>query len=305
MPLPPGPLPDPRWTSAADWLAAGTGGREPDLAVLGVPAHASSMTGSGAHKTPAAVRQALHGLSTWAGARKIELSTLAALDLGNVDDPDLADEGEWRVRIAAESGATLARLVAFVGGDNSFVAAAAGGVLGDVAAGGLVILDVRHDVRDGRGNASAVRRLLTAGMPGERIVQIGLADWADSRSYADEAYARGIHPIQRGEVADRGIADCMGEALDLAGAGRRPVFVALDLDVCDRAVAPGCRGALPGGLSARDVLTAAYIAGAAPMVRAVAITEVDATADPTGGTVKLAAMCLLETAAGLARRPVD
>ena len=295
---------DARSGSAASWLARGSNGRPPDLAVLGVPAHASSRSGSGTHRTPAAIRAALHALSTWSGSRKIDLTTMTALDLGNVDDPDL-DEGAWRVRIASESGATLARLVALIGGDSSFIGSAAAGVLGDVAAGGLVILDLRHDVLREAGNASAVRDLLDAGMPGECIVQVGIADWADSRSYADEAYARGIHPMHRAEVAERGIAECMTEALAIAGAGSRPVFVVLDLNVCDRSVAPACSGALPGGLSAREILDAAHVAAASPSVRAVAITEVDAAADPTGSTVRLAAMCLLEAAAGLAARTAD
>jgi arginase family enzyme len=43
-------------------------------------------------------------------------------------------------------------------------------------------------------------------------------------------------------------------------------------------------------------------AGRHPSVRAVDIVEVDATADPRGVTVDLAAMCLLSAAAGLAVR---
>jgi formiminoglutamase len=50
------------------------------------------------------------------------------------------------------------------------------------------------------------------------------------------------------------------------------------------------------------VLTAAYLAGRDPRVAAIDITEVDAGADPDGRTVRLAAMCVLEAAAGLAVR---
>jgi formiminoglutamase len=247
----------------------------------------------------------MHVLSTWAPSRRIDIGELKAVDLGDVDDPDRGEEGEWRVRMAAESGKTIARLLLVIGGDNSVIAPVATAVLGDLALGGLVVLDVRHDVRGGdAGNASVVRRLLDAGMPGERIVQVGVADWADSRSYYDEAYARGIHPIHREEVARRGISDCVLTALDIAAAGGRRVVVALDLDVCDRAVAPACPGSLPGGLSAAEVLRAAYLAGMHASVDAVAVTEVDAAADSDGRTVRLAAMCLLEAAAGLAGRPV-
>jgi formiminoglutamase len=95
----------------------------------------------------------------------------------------------------------------------------------------------------------------------------------------------------------------MAEALDIAAAAGGPVFVDLDLDVCDRAVAPACPASLPGGLSAAELTEAAYLAGRDPRVRGIDVTEVDATSDaPDERTIRLAAMCLLEAAAGLAQR---
>lgn len=299
------PTADPRWLRAGEWIAAGPRGKPADITLLGIPTHATSMSPTGAHKTPAAVRRALQSLSTWSPSRRIDVSTLAALDLGNVDDPDVGEEGDWRVTIAAESGAALGRLLIAIGGDNSLTAPLARGALRDLRTAGLVTLDAHHDIREGRNNGSPVRRILDAGMTGERMAQIGIADWANSRSYADEAYARGLHAMLRSDVERRGIVDCMRAALDIAGSGGGDVLVDLDLDVCDRSVAPGCPASLPGGLSAGDVLAAAYAAGADPRVTVVDITEVDATADPDGRTVRLAAMCILEVAAGLASRPPD
>jgi arginase family enzyme len=80
------------------------------------------------------------------------------------------------------------------------------------------------------------------------------------------------------------------------------LYVDLDVDVVDRAFVPGCPGARPGGLLPGELLEAAVEAGRHPSVRAIDIVEVDATADPTGVTVDLAAMCLLSVAAGLAAR---
>lgn len=296
---------DARWPTAADWLAAGSRGRAADLAVLGVPTHATSLSPSGAHRTPAAVRLALAKLSTWAPSRRIDLSALAPLDLGNVDDPDLGDEGEWRVTIAAESGASLARLLVVLGGDNSLTCPVGRGAFAEIAQAGLVTLDAHLDIREGRSNGSPVRRLLDAGLPGERIVQVGIADWANSKSYADEAHARGLHAVFRGEVEARGVTSCVRDAIDIAASGGGSVLVDLDLDVCDRSVAPGCPASLPGGLSANEIRTAAFLAGADPRVSVVDITEVDSSADPDGRTVRLAALCLLEVAAGLASRPAE
>jgi formiminoglutamase len=95
----------------------------------------------------------------------------------------------------------------------------------------------------------------------------------------------------------------MREALDTAGAGKGGLYVDLDMDVCDRAVAPACPASLPGGLSSSEILRAAFLAGADPRVRAIDITEVDAMNDaPDERTVRLAALCVLEVAAGLAMR---
>jgi len=297
---------DPRWPRAAAWLADGPGSRAPDLAVLGVPTFATSLSKTSAHTTPAAVRRALARLSTWCASRRVDLAELAPWDLGDVDDPDVPVEGEWRVRQAARTGAVKARLLFAIGGDNSATYPVMAGAFGDaLGRAGLVTLDAHHDMREGRSNGTPVRDLIEVGLHPERVVQIGIADWANSRSYADEATARGVTSISRRDVAQRGIGDCMSEAMDVAGAGGGPIYVDLDLDVCDRSVAPACPASLPGGLSASDLLHAAYLAGRDPRVRAMDVTEVDAGNDaPDGRTVRLAAMCVLEAAAGLALRPV-
>jgi formiminoglutamase len=295
---------DPRWPRASDWLAVGPATRAPDLAVLGVPTFATSISPTGAHATPAAVRRALGRLSTWCASRRVDLAELAAWDAGDVDDPDVAVEGEFRVRVRAETAATKARLLLAVGGDNSATFPVMAGAFGtELGRAGLVTLDAHHDIREGRSNGSPVRNLIDAGLDPARIVQVGIADWANSKSYADEAHARGITVVSRHEVAVRGVDQAMREALDVAGGAGGPIYVDLDLDVCDRAVAPACPASLPGGLSAVEVMQAAFLAGRDPRVRAIDITEVDATNDTADDrTVRLAALCVLEAAAGLALR---
>jgi formiminoglutamase len=296
---------DRRWPTAADWLAGGAGERDVDLAVLGVPTFATSISQTGAHATPAAVRRALGKLSTWCASRRLDLGeTVAPWDRGDVEDPDVPVEGEWRVRIAASTAAAKARLLIALGGDNSLTYPVMAGVFGDdLPRAGLVTLDAHHDLREGRSNGTPVRDLIEAGLPGEQVVQVGIADWANSRSYATEAHARGVTVIERSTVAERGVESCLREAFDVAGSAGGGLYVDLDLDVADRSVAPGCPASLPGGLSAAEILAAAHLAGADPRVRAIDIAEVDATRDSEDGrTVRLAALCLLEAAAGLALR---
>jgi formiminoglutamase len=299
------PRRDSRWPRASEWLAAGPGERAVDLAILGVPTFANSISPTGAHATPAAVRRSLARYSTWSPSRRVDLADVVApWDRGDVEDPDVAVEGEWRVRTAASTAAAKARLLLAIGGDNSLTYPVMAGAFGnDLPRAGLVTLDAHHDLREGRSNGTPVRDLIEAGLPGEHVVQVGIADWANSRSYATEAHARGVTVIGRGEVEQRGIADCMREALEVAGAGGGGLYVDLDVDVCDRSVAPACPASLPGGLSARELLTAAYVAASNDRVRAIDITEIDASRDAADErTVRLAALCVLEIAAGLAGR---
>jgi formiminoglutamase len=273
--------------------------------VLGVPTFATSISPTGAHKTPQAVRRALARFSTWCASRHVDVSSLAAWDAGDVEDPDAEVEGEFRVRARAHTAAAKARLVVALGGDNSLTYPVCAGAFGDgLANAGLVTVDAHHDIRDGRSNGSPVRNLIDAGLDPRRVVQVGIADWANSKSYADEAADLGITTISRYDVARRGIEDCVRQALDLAGSGDNPIYVDLDVDVCDRSAAPACPASLPGGLTAAELMQAAFLAGLDRRVRAVDIAEVDATRDAADErTVRLAALCVLEVAAGLALRP--
>jgi formiminoglutamase len=293
---------DPRWPTAADWLAAGPGDRAPDLAVLGVPTFATSISQTGAHATPAAVRRHLARLSTWSPSRGLDLRDLVPWDLGDVGDPDEPGAGEQRARAAAGEAVGRARLLVALGGDNSATYAVMAGAH-DLATSGLVTLDAHHDFREGRSNGTPVRDLVAAGLDAHRIVQIGIADWANSRDYHDELRGLGATVITLAEVELRGIDECLSRALDIAGSAGGAVHVDLDFDVCDRSVAPACPASLPGGLAAGDMLAAAAAAGEDSRVRSIDITEVDATRDSSDErTVRLAALCVLEAAAGLATR---
>ena len=95
----------------------------------------------------------------------------------------------------------------------------------------------------------------------------------------------------------------MAEALSIASAAGGPVHVDLDVDVCDRSVAPACPASVPGGISAHELRSAARLAGRHPSVESIDLTEVDATRDVADlRTVRLVALCVLEAAAGLRLR---
>jgi formiminoglutamase len=236
------------------------------------------------------VRDALARYSTFAASRGVDVSTLHAVDLGDVRDPD-GPAGELRVAATLTGFLDDCEMLIAIGGDNSVTFSVASA------------LSAHHDLRDGKSNGSPVRRLIEQGLPGEHVVQIGIADFSNSEDYTRRARDLGVTVVTRAELRGADLARVVSRALDVAGRGGGPVYVDLDVDVCDRSAVPACPAAAPGGISADELRQFAYLLARDPRVRALDITEIDASIDaPDGRTVRLAALLVLEAAAGLASR---
>ncbi|RQP09429.1 MAG: formimidoylglutamase [Microbacteriaceae bacterium] len=272
---------DPLWPRAGDWPAP-TG--HADVVLVGVPTWRTSITPGSTHLTPAAVREALRRYSLETG--------LVIADAGDLVDPDASPEH------AAEAIAALdASLVIALGGDNAATVPVALGRRAD----SLVTVDAHHDLRDGVSNGSPVRQLLESGIPGRRIAQLGIEPLANSDAYRARAREAGIAVVTREELTRVSLGGAMARALRRVAGSR--VHVDLDVDACDRSVAPACPASLPGGFSALELRQAARAAGAHPSVVSIDLTEVDAALDaPDGRTVRLAALCVLEAIRGFAAR---
>ena len=291
---------DPDWPTAADWLARGSD--DPKMIVLGLPLSETSITQPcGAHETPAAVRRRLARLSTYHSERDVDLAPLKVQDAG-----DLAPQPSHKEIVIAAREAGEAPVAVFLGGDNAVTFPALAGLAGDrLAAWGLVTLDAHHDVRtyEGRpGNGSVVRALLDAGLPGEQVVQVGIAGFSNPAPYRRWCEEAGIEVVTAAEARYSSIEEVMAAAFERLGFSVDHIYVDLDVDVLDRAFAPACPGARPGGLASRELFAAAFLSGRDPRVRAVDIVEVDAAADSDDRTVDVAAICLLNVAAGLIER---
>ncbi|CAB4610668.1 unannotated protein [freshwater metagenome] len=289
---------DPNWPRANTLFKSTTS----ELAIIGVPASATALSPTSAHLTPAAIREALAKYSTYAGSTDTELQVSGITDLGDISSPDHAD-GEARVATAITDLLKTHKILLALGGDNSITYSVAAGLFPDLSKVGLITFDAHHDLRDGISNGSPIWRLIQAGLPGENIVQIGLSDFANSGPYAKRAKDAGITTIHRAELRDRKMSDVVAQALEIAGAGGREIYVDIDVDVCDRSVAPACPASVPGGISADELRQAANLIAQDVRVRAIDITEIDAASDSGDGrTVRLAALLVLEIAAGLAAR---
>jgi formiminoglutamase len=291
---------DENWPRANTLFTAGLNAS--DFALIGIPAHKSSLSPTSANLTPGAIREALARYSTFAGSTKTDLTKLAMVDLGDVTDPDFA-VGEAKVAASVENLLANHKLVMALGGDNSITYSVAGGLWKDLSKVGVITFDAHHDLRDGQSNGSPIWRLIQAGLPGKNIVQIGISDFANSTAYSKRAEDNGITVIDRAMMRSQSIEKIVTDALAIAGANGREIYVDVDVDVCDRSVAPACPASVPGGITADEIRNAVRLVAKDSRVRAIDITEIDAALDtPDQRTVRLAALLVLEAAAGVASR---
>lgn len=292
--------------NAREWLA--TDATAPDLVLLGAPISKASITPAESWSTPPAFREALRRFPTWDAERYIDVAALHVRDLGDVQgdrrDAD-ARVAHARIEVAAEEAARIAEHVVVIGGDNSLTRPALRGLMRAApGAWGLLTLDAHHDCRpaiDGSRNGTPVRELIEAGLPGERVAQIGIHPLGNAREHADWARAQGIHIVPLHAVRRDGMDAVIASSLALLIAnGAERVYVDFDIDVIDRAFAPACPASLPGGMRPDDLFRAAFLLGSDPHVVAADLCEVDANADVNGMTLRLMAATFLKFCSGLA-----
>ncbi len=294
---------DEHWPRAGHWLSSGSSAEHTGMTVVGIGAHLTSLTPTGADKTPAAIREAMYKYSTYSWEHDLDIASVSVRDVGDIPDPDW-EEGEARVFAKMAELRGKQDLLVALGGDNAITYSVGKGLWGDqIGKAGLITIDAHHDIREGISNGSPVRRLIAAGLQGTHIAQIGISDYANSPEYAKRAKEYGITVITRGAMRTRPLEDIMAEAIYIAGASGGPIHYDLDVDVCDRAVTPACPAATPGGLSADDVRHLTFLATSHSNVTSMDITEIDATIDSKDErTIRLGALCVLEAAAGVASR---
>jgi formiminoglutamase len=294
------PKEDGKWPRAAHWIKPFADEANIDLAIYGVCASKTSISPTGAHTTPDAIRSALLRYSTYSWSHGIDLNELVARDFGNSETPD-SEDGEAVTKHLAKKATDASQLAIALGGDNSVTFAAMSGAM-NLETSGLITFDAHHDLRDGVSNGSPVRRLVEAGLPGNKIVQIGINDFSNSPQYAKLAKDLGILVITRDQLRRQSPQETWQQAIDFLG-GVETIHVDIDVDVCDRSEVPACPAAAPGGISADELRQFALLAGKTKTVTSIDITEIDATADSSDQrTIRLAALLILEAATGLALR---
>lgn len=260
------------WRSVADLV-----GHHPDapVALIGAGVNERSLTPGRCDLGPKTLRAVLPRFSTYDVETGRELATRVH-DAGDVAVKAMAPaEAFAPVREAMQAQAGRA-LTVLVGGNNAITRPGVHAL--GLERVGLLTLDAHFDLRDtdrGLTNGNPVRALLEDGLAGERISQIGLAPFANTRRAHEAAKAAGISVRTARECRERGLAGIVAEELERLSGLCEAIYVDFDIDVIDRSQWPASPGARPGGVGVHDFFEATRTVGAHPKVKAVDLTEYD------------------------------
>ena len=287
------------WKSIADLIAA-----EGQVALLGAPMEAGSVTPGRCDLAPETIRKALRRFSTYDVETGSELF-FPMRDLGDIPVQGVTPaEGFAPIRDAAAAAVAGHRLTLLLGGNNAVTRPAAHALGLPLARIGLITLDAHFDLRDSAGgpmNGNPIRCLLEDGLPGGNICQIGLAPYANTARMHADARAAGIGIYTMAQCVERGMLAVLNHAL-ARFADLDAVMVDFDIDVIDRASCPGAPGARPGGMPVAMFFAAARRLAADPRVKLVDLTEFDPTLDVADITALTAGRWVCEILAGFALR---
>ncbi len=222
------------------------------------------------------------------------------------------DDATERLGALADRVYATSRFVVGLGGDHSvswpLVEAAARRVRaqqGPSGRLGVLQLDVHHDVRpldDGPSNGTPFRGLLESGtIHPDDLVQVGIHPFGNRRHLAEYCDEQRIRRFSLAEVAELGPEETAHAALR-ALSGTDAIYLSVDIDVLDRAFAPGTAAALPGGLDPATLTTIVETACSDPRVMGMDVVEFDPERDVADVTAYAVANVVMSALSAVARR---
>ena len=287
------------WKSIAD-LIAPTG----EVALLGAPMEAGSVTPGRCDLAPSVLRHTLRRFSTY-DVESGDSLDVPLQDRGDVPVQGLSPaDGFEPLRDAVSAATATHPLTLLVGGNNAVTRPAAHGLNLPLGQVGLITLDAHFDMRDtdeGPLNGNPVRCLLEDGLPGANICQIGLAPFANTEAMHRDARDAGAGSWTIRQCLERGIAAVLDEALARLG-HVEALIVDFDIDVIDRGQLPGAPGARPGDMPVAMFFAAARRLASEPKVRLVDLTEFDPSLDVSDISALTAGRWVCEILAGYQAR---
>jgi agmatinase len=254
-------------------------------AIIGAPFDLTASFRRGSQDGPTAIRRLSESLETYSPELELDLEDIVVVDLGDVVAPN-AGVDDALDAIAAAMGRALeqARVAVLFGGEHTVTLAGFRAVRRVHPDAVLVQVDAHADLR--------------AEWEGQAITHATWLHQAGIEFGFENVFQFGIRSLAREESrAARRVAWTSGDLTMpdavVALLRRRPIYLTIDIDVLDPAVAPGTGSPEPGGASFRELQ--AFLYAFEPLdVVAFDVVEVAPNLDPSEVTGVVAAKLVRE-----------
>jgi agmatinase len=298
----------PRADLADDAAIAGA-----DVAIVGAPFDGGTSFRPGCRFGPHAIRscdsQLYDGSRPHLALRVDPLRDLRVVDVGDVEMPPGDIElSLGRLREAVGRLATRDVLPVVLGGDHSIAHPDVAGVHERHREIAVIQFDAHADTAEAHygqpyGHGTPMRRLIEDGAcRGDRFFQIGLRGyWPNPDTLAWMA-GQGMRSYEMTEVRSRGLQAVLGDVCAASSEAPDGVFLSVDIDVVEPAMAPGTGTPEPGGLASWELLSAVRHVCSRVDVKGIDVVEVAPPYDHAGVTALLANRVVLEALSATCRR---
>lgn len=225
--------------------------KEADFVICGVPYDKNHSYREGSAYAPDAIRSASWELETYLMEKDIDIEDLNICDIGNVGAENFSGLFDEAEKIVSKFKNGDNKKLIIIGGDHSitspFVSA-----LSKVDDISVLSLDAHFDLRekyqDSRGSNASVMRRVAEKIGCENLYEIGIR----SACKDDFIYAKNnnINFIPYHEIRDKGI----GVVDELLEKIKGKLYLSIDMDVLDSALAPGVENPEAEGLTTQQLL---------------------------------------------------
>ena len=283
--------------------------REAAVNIIGIPFDGAVLGRRGAAGGPDAIRKAMSAFSNYNIELGLSLEDARIFDLGDlvvggedVEGAHAAIYGEVRRDLRKES------LLVMLGGDNSVSLPGIRATAGKFGKVGVVVVDSHLDLRGrirGRpssGSSYGLAIETVEGVDAEKVVELGVHGFLNSRPYAEKAERLGVGVVSAEQIARLGAKAVAKEAFGIAGRKTDAVYFSVDLDAVDSSEVSGVSAPSAGGLSARELCDFAFYFGGRPKVKCADLAELAPSLDPSGRSQGVAAAVLVHLIAGFHAR---
>ena len=284
--------------------------RNAKAALLGMPYDMGGIWRTGTADGPRGLRDASRQYGSYFFDDDVDL--FDAFNLVDCGNAPMVPANPEKCRAAMKLGASeiirSGAIGIFIGGDHS-IPIPIGQALSEATSGkiGYIVFDANMDAEedvDGERFSNWSEACRLAELPNldpANMVMIGIRGSLNTKRQFEYVKAKGITVFAMRDIIELGIVDVINRALTIAGGGTQALYVSFDTDGVDAAYAPGTSGPEPGGLTSREIITAARMIGMHG-VSIFDIVELSPPYDPSGITARLACYIIFNLLGAAYRR---